>query len=92
MEAEATVSNSKTTPEALRGHADNLSPSGNYWVSGVLKQAADEMERLLEVRRAAREFVQFVLNNVPNLEPHEVGAVFGHLEWDELRAALKETQ
>lgn len=54
-------------------------------------EAADEIERLREVRRASAEFVRFVHNNLPNLEPQEVRCLFGHLEWDELQAALKET-
>ena len=49
-------------------------------------------DALQEVRRAAQAFVSFVDNNLPHLEPHEVKCLFGHLEWDELRAALKETE
>lgn len=58
----------------------------------VLRKAVIEIERLREVRRASSEFVRFVQNNLPNLEPREVSCLFGHLEWDELRAALKETE
>ena len=34
------------SPVRLRRSADNLSPSGSYWVCDVLKAAADEIERL----------------------------------------------
>jgi hypothetical protein len=34
------------TPEQLRAHAENLSPSGTYWVCDVLYAAADQIERL----------------------------------------------
>lgn len=34
------------TPSVLRDHAENLSPSGTYWVCEVLEKAAMEIERL----------------------------------------------
>lgn len=34
------------SPEQLRRHADNLAPSGNYWVCGVLIAAAKKIEQL----------------------------------------------
>lgn len=55
------MSKSQTTidvsPERLRENADNLSPSGSYWVCNVLKAAADEIERLREDRRTLAHFV-----------------------------------
>lgn len=42
------------SPERLRNSADNLSPSGSYWVCDVFKAAADEIERLRRIEVAAR--------------------------------------
>ena len=51
-----------------------------------------ENERLTKIERAARDFVKFVVNNLPHLEQHEVSGLFGHLEREELCAALAGTE
>jgi hypothetical protein len=63
---------SNMTPERLRDVADNLSPSGSYWVCDVLKDAAAEIERL-RAREAHLLSVILDYNSDDALFDHEKG-------------------